>query len=94
MICTVEEFGRDLMAWLKARELDGDTRFYTNDEWKKRGETYGNSSICTVTTEGDLNRIVNFEGDDEIYQQLDRFVESYGLFWELGYGWDMHFEEI
>lgn len=73
--------------WLKKNELDGDTSFYTIEEWKARGEDYLNDSEYVIVTEGGLNFILNYGDPEEFYD----LVESFGYYYEQGHSWNLGF---
>ncbi|WP_162419564.1 GNAT family protein [Cyclobacterium roseum] len=79
-----------LMLWLAKNEIDGDTTFYTIEEWKERKEPYHNDSEFVIATEGGLNFILNYGDPDEFYD----LVESFGYYFELGHSWNLGFYKI
>lgn len=91
----VEELKREIDLYLETHGLHDDTGVLTQDEWKARGEKYGNEAPITITTEGNLGRLLNGHMEWNQYTQeelaeWDRFLDSLGLFWELGYAWSVH----
>lgn len=91
---TEDEIAEAVREWLKAMELDFDTRVYTRTEWRKRGEKYGNRAIITIATEGPLydlvNNYVGGAAGREFWGQWERFLADLGLWHELGYAWSIH----
>jgi ubiquitin-protein ligase len=84
---------RAIEQYLQSRELSHDSHVYTQEEWRARGEKYGNEAPLTITTEGPLYALLN-RGDwetaaDEL-ADFNRFLESLGLYYELGYAWTVH----
>lgn len=73
--------------YLKKNGLDGDTSFYTIEDWKKRKEPYLNDSEFVIITEGGLNFILNYGDADEFYE----LVNSFGYYFEFGYSWNLGF---
>lgn len=72
-----------------------DYTFYTHAQWKRRGEKWGNDSVCTLTGEGGLFHALNSYGDPSfdaaMFELLSAIANVYGLWWEMGYHWTVHF---
>lgn len=73
-----------------------DVRCYFPEEWRRRGERYGEGALLTATIEGhplsrDLNGYSEDKGARRRYEAFDRWCEERGYFWELGYSWSLHF---
>lgn len=79
-----------LKLWLAKKEMDGDTSFYTIEEWKRRKEPYLNDSEFVIVTEGGLYLMLNYGDPDEFYD----LVESFGYYFELGHSWNLGFYKI
>jgi hypothetical protein len=84
-----------LMGFLKANDLDTDVCFYTPAEWNARGESVGDGSLATLTFEGPLYSVLSLNNGveyfDEIDQGLKTVLDEFGLYYECGYAWSMHF---
>jgi hypothetical protein len=78
---------RMLKLWLRKNELDGDTKFYTIDEWKARDEPYHNDAEFVIVTEGGLNFVLNYGDSTEFYD----LINSFGYYCELGHSWNLGF---
>jgi hypothetical protein len=76
-----------LKLWLMKNELDGDTKFYTIEEWGLRSEPYHNDAEFVIVTEGGLNFMLNYGDSEEFYD----LIESFGYFCELGHSWNLGF---
>lgn len=76
-----------LKLWLRKNELDGDTTFYSIEDWRNRKEPYHNESEFVITTEGGLHFILNYGDSTEFYDLLD----SFGYYIELGHSWNLGF---
>jgi ubiquitin-protein ligase len=79
--------------YLRVHDLDFDARVHTQEEWRRRGEKYGNDAVVTITTEGPLGRLLNYgdwPGSEEEIEDWSRFIVSMGLYWDLGYAWSVH----
>lgn len=81
-------------------DLDHDTWVYTQDEWRKRGEPYGNDAVLSIASEGGLYRLINGGPPrDELGRaawqaEIDTFnawLERYRLYYEMGFAWSFHF---
>jgi len=81
-------------------DLDHDAFVYTRDEWRARGEPYGNDAVVTVAAEGPMYHLFNGGPPrDELGRaawqaQIDTFnawLERYRLFYEQGFAWSFHF---
>ena len=87
----VEELKSDVLAWLKSNDLFYDTAIYTNAEWKKRRERYGNDASLVVTTEGPLHGILNGYYDSDfaynIQEGLADMLKDRGYWYDLGESW-------
>jgi hypothetical protein len=88
----------DIEDFLVKGHLDYDAHVYTQAEWRKRGEKYGNEAPISITTEGELNGILNgeFSGKEaeRAIKEFDKFLKSRGLYWDLGYSWSVHLMPI
>lgn len=90
----VSDVPNAVMAWLGKNHLTHDTHLYTPEEWKARGEKYGQGSLFTITTEGSLNHLINYPetaADARLLEQFGRFLEKLGVYYEQGYAWSLHF---
>lgn len=76
--------------WLRARDLLYDTWVYTPDEWRERGEKYGERSLLNIATEGRLYDMMNAGSDPHLYKEWEEFLDSHRLWYELGYAWSIH----
>jgi hypothetical protein len=83
--------------WLREMELDFGTRVYTREEWRKRGEQWGNNAPVTITAEGEFNHLMNDYEEKDVeeafFRRWDRFLSGLGLWWEFGYAWSIHLYE-
>jgi ubiquitin-protein ligase len=83
--------------YLSKKKLNHDARVYKQAEWQARKEKYGNEAVLTITTEGPLYSLLNDgswpEAAEEI-TDLNSFLESMGVYWELGYAWSVHLYPI
>jgi len=78
---------KSLKLWLKKNELDCDTRFYSLEEWRMRGEEYHNDANFVVTTEGGLHFVLNFGDSEEFYE----LTNSFDFIAEMGHSWNIGF---
>lgn len=79
--------------YLKAHDLSHDSHVYTREKWRERNEKYGNEAELTITTEGPLYALLNRGDWETAAEELDdfnRFLDSLGLWYELGYAWTVH----
>ena len=56
-------------------------------------EYYSRDGI-TMTFEGDLYEIINYEVAPKLLEEFDRIFEKYGLYYELGFSWSLATCEI
>ena len=95
------ELAARIEKWLKDYKSDGhdmelmyDARVYTQEQWKARGEKYGNDAVVSITTEGPLYMVLNSEYGEagwKIEEDFRNFLESLGGYhYELGYAWSVH----
>ena len=76
--------------FLKDNELSIDTCFYTQDEWKARGEPFGNKAELSLTFEGALYHVLNYHGG-KLAEKFYALAAKHGYMVELGYAWSAHF---
>jgi hypothetical protein len=89
---SIERLRLGVQQWLVHHELDGDTSFFTPEEWRARGEEYCTGAKVILTFEGGLFSVMNgYLDSDELYEEFDRFVRGFGYFFELGNAWNMGF---
>ena len=90
---SIERLRSSVYEWLAEHELDGDTAFYTPEEWKAREEPYLADSALILVFEGELYRIMNGHHKDGIkmYNDFEQFVRGFGYFFELGHAWSIGF---
>jgi hypothetical protein len=83
----IEKLTKMLKLWLAKNELDGDLSFYSIEKWRQRKEPYLNNSEMVITTEGQLNFIINFNNGDALHDEFEDLLESFGYYYDLGYSW-------
>jgi hypothetical protein len=90
---SIERLRRSVHEWLVEHELDGDTAFYTPEEWRAREEPYLADSALVLVFEGELYRVMNGHHADcsKLYDEFEQFVRGFGYFFELGHAWNMGF---
>lgn len=75
-----------------------DVNVYDCESWKKRNESIGSSSVCTLVAEGKLNHILNGyikpSGKDLTLEILQKIAKKHGCYVEQGYAWSWHFYPI
>ena len=76
--------------FLKENELDVDVGFYTKEEWCARGEPFGNTAEISMTFEGALYEVLNYDGGD-LAEKFYAIAEKHGYMVEMGYAWSAHF---
>lgn len=90
---TIEDVAREILRWLKEKDLAYGVTLYSQDDWKKRGEKYGNDAVLTLTAEGTFNHIMNYpesKADFRIVDQFNELLDRLGLWGEQGYSWTWH----
>jgi hypothetical protein len=73
------------------KELDGDTAFYTGEEWHRRGEDALTGSELILVTEGDLAILLNYDYDHPTVRELNELCAACGYWLELGHTWSVGF---
>lgn len=81
---------RAIKLWLEKNDLTTDTTFYTIEKWLEREEPYHNDSEFVITTEGELNFIINY-GTIEQQIEFEDLVNSFGFWYEIGHSWNLGF---
>lgn len=89
-----EQLKQAVTVWLDRNYLAGDTHWYDIETWRARGETYHKGAVLVLVFEGGLHYVMNYEEDDELYEELVELANSFGYFFELGYTWSMGFYEL
>ena len=87
----------------------GDYRFYSPEEWERRGETIGNKSHLSMTFEGIIYEYINYgqtDGEIEMRQMgmkprrkdvmgaIQKALDPFDLYAELGFAWSLHVYDI
>lgn len=90
----INKLAKMLKLWFTKSGLDGDLTIYYIDEWRNRKEPYHNDSEMVIVTEGQLNFIINYSSDSEIYEEFEELLESFGYFYELGHSWNLGIYKI
>ncbi len=90
----IEKLLKMLKLWLAKNGLDGDLSFYTIEKWRQRKEPYLNEAEMVITTEGQLNFIINYNNGAEIHEEFEELLESFGYYYELGYSWSLGIYKI
>ncbi len=64
-----------LRKWAQQHDVDiTDTSVYSKKEWDLRGEDYGNDADIVMTSEGELNEILNGYVRCELYSSLTETI--------------------
>lgn len=90
---TREGIKKQVEDWLENYELSRGVRVYTQQEWIKRGERYGNDAVVTITAEGTFNHIMNYpesREDIRLIEKFKSFLDHLGLWSEQGFSWTWH----
>lgn len=86
---------RGVWNWLEEHDLADNAKLYTPQEWRARGEQFGNDAEFTITTEGTLYSLLNghMQGSAayELQEQFSTFLNEIGLWYDLGHAWSVHF---
>lgn len=84
---------KEIGLYLKSKKLDPNSEIYTHEEWAARGEKHGRDAMLTIVTEGPLGRLLNYgdrPGAEKELEDWNAYLESLGLWWELGFSWSIH----
>ena len=85
----LRKFLKDNPEWV------GDGFVCTHDEWARRGEPYGKSSLATLVVDGSpLYGALHEHSGDRVIAKLDKALEAEGMYHELGFAWTLHIYEI
>lgn len=79
--------------WIEANGMKP-VPFYSNQQWRERGETLCQDAHLTAVIDGsDFGALLNSLGvsDAELYDSFVCLLESLGWMFELGYAWSVHF---
>jgi hypothetical protein len=90
----VSDVPNAVWAWLEKKKVTYDANLYTPEAWAARGETYGQGSLFTITSEGPLNHIINDpqgRADMKFIQDFGAFLGKLGIYYEQGFSWSLHF---
>jgi len=72
-----------LLAWLKDNGESHGVRFWSPEEWKKKGERFANDAGLVMTSEGGWNYVLDGEHPaPELVSEWDRLIKSAG--WSSG----------
>ena len=50
---------------------------------------YSNPKTISITFEGPLYHVINYDDYDFVYKLSNKFLDPYGLYFEQGYAWSM-----
>lgn len=94
----VKKLQEAIEAYLIAHQWNFENRFYSAEEWQERGEYIGRESVLTMTMDGcPLNPILNFYSGaaifDEVHAALEEIGKRFGVNYELGFSWSIHWYE-
>jgi len=83
---TFEQEIRNFFAGLRD-DIGEDTHVFTQEEWLKRGEMYGNNAPFVITTEGPFYDVYNHGMAPTILNQFLAIAEKHGYYFEPAYAW-------
>ncbi len=90
-----------LDAWFKRKKVHFDPlaqTWYTNLEWKQRGEKYGENAPVSMIIDGsDLYMILNHPNgpvDTRLARQFGAELDKLGYYYEMGTATTLHFYAI
>jgi hypothetical protein len=70
----------------------GDAHLCTQEEWRARGEAYGNDAAAVLVIDGSvLFGSANYGEPVEPYRELRQLIESLGYYIEMGFAWTLNF---
>lgn len=85
----------DIAAFMKEHELDYDSRIRTQEQWRERGEQWGNNASLVITQEGgglvgQLCGSYYFGRETtDLVDAFNAFLEARGVYWEAITHWAM-----
>ena len=89
-----QDLKEDIIAFLVNHQMFHDVNFYTQEQWKARGEQYLKKAEFVMTAEGMLYQSFNYgdsKRDKRLYAGFDKLVKDHGYFWEQGHAWSFGF---
>ncbi|MDU2188411.1 MAG: hypothetical protein E7E45_10685 [Klebsiella pneumoniae] len=92
MLNNIERMKYALTEWAIKEGVFDDATFYTQREWKERGEDFHNDAVMVLVIDGSgLFHLLNYGCDTTEFEDL---VESFGFFYEQGYSWSVGFYRL
>ena len=92
MLNNIERMKYALTEWAIKEGVFDDATFYTQREWKERGEDFHNDAVMVLVIDGSgLFHLLNYGCDTTEFEDL---VESFGFFYEQGYSWSVGFYPV
>lgn len=88
---------RELERYWRSLDLWHDAQWYSKTAWRERGEPYGNDAPLSLTFEGPLYEVFNYGESrmaQDVYERTLQIAQQHGFWFELGFGWSMHFHEF
>jgi hypothetical protein len=77
--------------WMKTHDLDYDYGFYSDYEWRERGETLLEDAELILIFENQLTSILNYTGPWEIEEELQELAGGFGYYFDHGNTWNIGF---
>ncbi len=73
---------------------DGDSSFFTADEWRKKEDKLLNDAEFVLVTEGGLNFLLNHNFGHPKIEELNDFCASFGYWFDMGHSWSVGFYRL
>lgn len=85
-----------IYGWLVLHRMDHDASVYTPEQWRRRGETFGDAALLTLASEGPFAAAMNGYDDpgpedEDVVELFNGFLAGFGLHYEKGFSWSWHF---
>lgn len=79
----------DRTDWVEKKTKDGTVYFEKEDVDVTEKIEYCNKDTITMTFEGILYSVINYDDMNFIYNMTEKFLDDYGLHFEQGHAWSM-----
>ena len=85
----LNQLKKQLTDWLRRNELDSDLSFWSQTQWRQRGEDYLDDAEFVITTEGSLCFLLNYAFGDPKVDEFQDLLLSFGFWFEMGHSWSI-----
>lgn len=79
----------DRDSWVEKKTLNNTIYYEKEDVDVRENLEYCNPETITMTFEGPLYSVINYEDYDFVFNMTKKFLDEYGLYFEQGHAWSM-----